>query len=704
MTKQFWLWGLTIVLLSNLATAQTCESKISYHAPAIDPVHMENMRYQTLPAPTSLLRSTPDTEWSFHKSGDSSHPSGAEQAMVWLMNRARANPPQEGEWLATTDIANIAGARNYFGVDVDLLQTEFDSYAAKAPAAFDVRLYNAAKVHCEDLIARDAQDHQNQFQRITDAGFYYSSARGNVFSYAEDAYFAHAGYNIDWGEDIPPDDDGMQKGRGHRLAIMAIDGNYTNVGIAMVPESNPDTNVGPIVTTGNYCEAYSTTDHYNRFIVGTVWQDANGNDMYDEGEGIANVKVMPDSGTYYAIVADSGGYAIPITASGQYTVTFSGAVNAIRTVNVGSESVLLDLYDLISPLAIDFGSSMGLFTYSANNVTRQQTFSEWTTAREVTMALTSLQNSSNFPAFSPHEEFPSVAGNELPPFSPQDSIKMAQINRSSGYTQINSSDPLHSTFVDFDGDKEPELVASYQGQGIYIHYRDGSTTWLHSVVPDYFAAVDLDGDGKEELAITFAQFGFYIYKKPETSWTRIHSVVPTYFAAVDWDNDGKEELGINFPQFGFYTYEDGNVWNKHHSILPTYFCRLDFNGDGNEYLAIAFQQFGLYLYDGNNWSKLHSLLPQHFCAVDTDNDGKDELAVSFDYPTVRGLFTYATGGIWLQLHSLLPSIFVNCDVNSNGKQELAVVFDGSGLHLYESDGGWSLLHSGIAESLASWIR
>ncbi len=88
------------------------------------------------------------------------------------MNRARANPTQEGIWLATTTEPEIAGGCEYFGIDTNLLQSEFAGYTAKPPAVFDVRLYNAAKAHSDDLIARDAQDHDNQFLRVQQAGFH----------------------------------------------------------------------------------------------------------------------------------------------------------------------------------------------------------------------------------------------------------------------------------------------------------------------------------------------------------------------------------------------------------------------------------------------------------------------------------------------------------------------------------------------------
>jgi hypothetical protein len=286
-----------------------------------------------------VLQAAPTIEWTLHKSADNLHPDGNEQQMLWLMNRARLDPAEEGLWLATTTEPDVAGGRDYFGVDVQQLQAEFSQYAAKPPAAFDVRLYSAAEAHSLDLIARNAQDHDGQFEAVADAGFSYTAARGNVFSYAASALNAHAAFNIDWGGN---DGSGMQTGRGHRMAVMSNDGDYTNVGLAAVANSN-----GNLVVTGNYCRANTqNADHFNRFLVGTVWSDANGNGQYDPGEGLPDITVQPDQGSYFAITADSGGYALPILAPGTYTVRFSSAAldaDATRTVTLANESLLLDL-------------------------------------------------------------------------------------------------------------------------------------------------------------------------------------------------------------------------------------------------------------------------------------------------------------------------------------------------------------------------
>jgi len=328
-------WLLTIIQSTGYAGAP-------YYAPPPAPPVMHKPEPQ-IQAKKGLQKIGGMTEWTYHKSADGSHPDGMEQQLMWLMNRARSNPTAEGVWLATESDPDVDNGRSYFHVDLTALKNEFAALAPKPPAAFDIRLYEAAHVHSLDLIARDAQDHEHQFDQIDAAGFHYTSGRGNVFSYGESGLNAHAAFNIDWGGN---DGTGMQAGRGHRKAIMSVDGDYTNVGIAAVAESDDTTNVGPLVITGNYCKAATGyNDHFNVFIVGTVWRDKNGNNRYDPGEGITGVQVTPDSGSWYAVTGDSGGYAFPV-ADGSYSVTFHGNQlpdDQVKTVSVSQKSVLLNL-------------------------------------------------------------------------------------------------------------------------------------------------------------------------------------------------------------------------------------------------------------------------------------------------------------------------------------------------------------------------
>lgn len=283
-----------------------------------------------------------EVEWSFHKSADGFWPSGIEQQYVWLMNRARSAPKIEGMWLAWIRDPQVRQALEYFSVKRELLREEFAALAPAPPAAFDIRLHQAALKHSQRLVVEDAQHHNGQFEAVLEAGFSFLNIAGSVFAYAENGLYGHAGFNVDWGGN---DGSGMQTGRGHRAGLMSA---RPNVGVAVVLEDNPATGVGPQVTTINYATANTAQpDHFNRFIVGTVWRDANGNRLYDPGEGIGGVTVKPDHGTYFAVTGQAGGYAIPVEP-GTYVLTFSGgglAQPQTRTVTVGEVSVLVPWED-----------------------------------------------------------------------------------------------------------------------------------------------------------------------------------------------------------------------------------------------------------------------------------------------------------------------------------------------------------------------
>jgi len=287
----------------------------------------------------------PTIEWTNHKSLDGLDPDASEQRMMWLMNRARTDPTAEGIWLAESSDPDIANGRSFFSVDIDELKAAFAALPAKPPAVFDIRLHDASELHSLDLIARDAQDHNGQFDKVDASGFNCNGGRVSVFSFSDSALNAHAALNIDWGNGPF----GMQDPPGHREAIMGVwpyaGPGMTNVGLAMVAENDQQTQVGPLVFSGAYCQA-GGSDH-NRFLVGTVWRDFDMDGDYDEGEGLAGVTVTPDQGTYYAITGEAGGYAIPITAAGSYAVNFAGgglgAGSINRNVDVATDSVLLDV-------------------------------------------------------------------------------------------------------------------------------------------------------------------------------------------------------------------------------------------------------------------------------------------------------------------------------------------------------------------------
>ena len=256
-------------------------------------------------------------------------------------------PHSRGNWLAGITDPNVASARSYFGVDLVALRSAFAQLEAKPPAAFDIRLHDASVLHSLDLIARDPRTTMASLPRFMPPDLHVTVGAPAYFSYTRSPLHGHAALNIDWGSGTP---DGMQSPPGHRQAIMGVwpsgGSGLTNVGLALVA-ADPQQSIGPLVFSGAYCQAGAGDQ--NRFIVGTVWDDLDRDDEYDEGEGLSDVMVAPDHGAYYAITGAAGGYAIPVTSTGSYTVTFSGgelsASQIVKVVEVGSASVLLDIQE-----------------------------------------------------------------------------------------------------------------------------------------------------------------------------------------------------------------------------------------------------------------------------------------------------------------------------------------------------------------------
>jgi hypothetical protein len=254
-------------------------------------------------------------------------PSNQEQALLELINRARANPAAEGQHLANVSDPEILRRYNIYGVDVNRLAAEFASYSAQPPLAFNAQLMASSRLHSQDMAARGFQSHDgsngSHFDtRINAQGYQWQAVGENVFAYAQNAAFGHAGLNADWGV---PD-------LNHRANIMNTNPAiplYKEVGISCVSSAIP--NFGPLVITQDFG---TPEDAQLAYVTGVVYNDLNGNGAYDEGEGLGGVNLTPDAGNYYTITSASGGFALPLPRkqSGSLSVTASGgALGAART-------------------------------------------------------------------------------------------------------------------------------------------------------------------------------------------------------------------------------------------------------------------------------------------------------------------------------------------------------------------------------------
>ena len=284
-------------------------------------------------------------------------PTNDEQYMLELINRARANPPAEGQRLATTTDANVLSSYLFFSVNTSLLISDFATYPVRAPLAFNPDLIASATLHSNNMVAQNSQQHQlpgeaDPFTRMQNAGYTgYSAAAENIYAYCYSVFYGHAGLQSDWGN-YPE--------IGHRTNIMNQTGSiYGEIGIGVVsgPGNGQGAQTGPLVVTQDFGVRSGQT-----FLVGVAYNHAATSDgSYIQGSGISGVTVTLSQGNYYAVTSTSGGYAIPISGlSGDVTVTASGnGVNRQTTVNLTGSNVKVDFDTGTSVVDPFSGSSLG---------------------------------------------------------------------------------------------------------------------------------------------------------------------------------------------------------------------------------------------------------------------------------------------------------------------------------------------------------
>ncbi len=261
--------------------------------------------------------------------------------MLELINRARANPAEEGVRLLDTDDAAVQSAYQYFRIDKSANKQAFTTYPQRPPLAFNAKLIQAARGHTADMIANNFQGHTSTngdqlTTRYTKAGYASQGQWGeNVAAYSASIWHGHCGLMVDWGTQ-------NQAELGHRENLLNFKTFvYTEIGLGITNSGGglQSGTVGPWVITQDFG---ITTP---RYILGVVYNDANSNGFYDIGEGLSGVKVSPPSGTYFATTSTSGGYAIPYTGAGSVTVTASGGPLTSpmsRTISFANENIKVD--------------------------------------------------------------------------------------------------------------------------------------------------------------------------------------------------------------------------------------------------------------------------------------------------------------------------------------------------------------------------
>lgn len=271
--------------------------------------------------------------------GTDGPPTDEETMHLELINRARANPPAEGQRLATTTDPDVVAAVTQFRTDLNLLVQEFNAIAPAPPLAFNAQLLNAARLHSRDQFTNRFQGHNGSngstlTQRLAAARYSFTTAAENVYASARTVFHGHAGFEIDWGNDAG----GMQAGRGHRVAIHSPAMREIGVGVVL-GTNGPST--GPQVVTQNF-GAQATMPP---LLTGVAYYDLTGDDFYSLGEGLGGILVQAVGSNTDAITAPSGAFTLPLPGNGTFTVRFTRlGFDESATVTVsGGQNVKLDL-------------------------------------------------------------------------------------------------------------------------------------------------------------------------------------------------------------------------------------------------------------------------------------------------------------------------------------------------------------------------
>lgn len=276
------------------------------------------------------------------------NPNAKEQYMLELINRMRINPDAEYDLLVDSTNEDIQTALSFFNVDLEELRSQWDNLQPAQPLAWSNQLHDSAVTHTQLMIDNDEQSHNfpNELglgDRIRDTGYQFTAVAENIYAYGSSVFETHGAFAIDWGLGV----NGIQNPPGHRIAIMSD--NYREVGIGILSEDNPGTQVGSLLTTQHFANSQDLATTDTSWLLGTAFYDVDNDDFYSVGEGLSDftVKVSGISNPNFSTsiqTLSAGGYQT-LLSPGEYQVEFIRNNNTIKTekVTIDDENVKLDL-------------------------------------------------------------------------------------------------------------------------------------------------------------------------------------------------------------------------------------------------------------------------------------------------------------------------------------------------------------------------
>jgi uncharacterized protein YkwD len=269
--------------------------------------------------PTSFLAATNAYDY-----GD---PTGAEQAHLEAVNRARLDPDGEAQRLGIDLFEGVPAGE----ISGDPVQ----------PLTFNATLLGVARLHSQDMIANGyfahaSLDGRSPFDRMTEAGYQYSYAGENIALMYSTSPLDEVSTALDLHDALFLDEGVV--GRGHRVNI--LNGNFKEVGIGTAGGSYQHSPYGLTLT----CDFGAPRSGSGSYLLGVVYDDKDGDEFYDAGEGIGGVEIAVVEAAVGTTTASAGGYSM-LLPQGTYTVdaTLADGRTLQRQVSISDSNVKLDL-------------------------------------------------------------------------------------------------------------------------------------------------------------------------------------------------------------------------------------------------------------------------------------------------------------------------------------------------------------------------
>lgn len=270
------------------------------------------------------------------RAADYGDPSGIEQELLELANRARRDPTAEGQ---------------RFGIDLS-------TYQARPALSYNKFLAEAALAHTTDMASRKFYGHVNPDGigpngRIlatkydqhssygTDKAANYSENIAAAINALKDAKEVHKAFIVDDSQTK------VGKPPKHRNIILGL-ASWATCREGGFSYNGPGNKANGATYDIYIDQEFSRTNVDKPFVVGVVFEDKNLSGEYDDGEGVAGATITLrawDGAEVQFKTATAGGYAFEVFDAGEYEVVVTGAnvgTNNKGKVTVGADSLKVD--------------------------------------------------------------------------------------------------------------------------------------------------------------------------------------------------------------------------------------------------------------------------------------------------------------------------------------------------------------------------